>query len=158
MNFWLFLCLLLLISGCESRIDQFTAGKLESLCRVSLPICQTRVTCVLDEESFIAGDFPGSQSILLYAQHPKNKLKLKILLSEQVYPGTEFLIRVYDVGCASLQEEQLKNVDLFMRAGDDQILDFEFDFNGLGDHLIEVFSDMNAHYQLIVEIEPQFAQ
>jgi hypothetical protein len=144
--------------GCESRIDDFTAGKLENLCQLSIPVCQTRVTCLIDEDHFISGDFPGSSAVLLYAEHPKNRLKVKILLSEEVYPGTELLIRLYDVGCVSSVEKKIKEMDIFLLAGEDQILDFEFELNGLGDHLIEIFSDMNAHYQLIVDIQPQFAQ
>jgi hypothetical protein len=150
--------LLTSIMGCENRIDDFTAGKLESLCQVSIPVCQTRVTCLIDEDHFISGDFPGSAAVLLYAEHPKNRLKIKLLLSEEVYPGTELLIRLYDVGCVSSQEERVADRDIFLLAGEDQILDFEFEFNGLGDHLIEIFSDMNAHYQMIVDIQPQFAQ
>lgn len=143
----------LLLHSCLSSEESFTAGRLERLCEASLPICSTRVTCSLDEESYLTGIFPGAERAMVYTPHPKTDVTLHFLFKEQVYPGTEMLIRAHQIGCVALQEERLLDVDVFTRAGEDRILSFTFELEGRGDHLIEWFSDATASYVLLVEYD-----
>jgi len=41
----------------------------------------------------------------------------------------------------------------YLPAGDDRVLAFELDLPGRGDHLLEVFSDMSATYQMTTTVE-----
>ena len=140
------------LSSCQSRQETFTQGRLESLCEASLPICKTRVTCTLDESSYISGIFPGAQSAVIYTPHPQTDIKVLLLLDEQVYPGTELMVRVYQVGCVEVKEEKWIDVDLFEQAGDDRIIELDFEVEGRGDHLIEIFSDATASYSLGIQM------
>ena len=140
------------LSGCLSREENFTQGRLETLCEASLPICKTRVTCTLDEQHYLTGVFPGAQRAVVYTPHPRTTITTRILLDDQIYPGTEFFIRAYQVGCVGVEEERLADVDVFQRAGDDRVLEFTFILEGRGDHLIEWFSDATASYAVAIDL------
>ena len=141
------------ISGCLSREENFTQGRLRATCESATPICSGRATCTVSPKRYLEGTFPGAERAILYLQHPRSQVTVRMLLAEQVYPGTELLVRVHELGCASAEEEQLVDVDIFRRAGDDRILTFTFDVDGRGDHLIEFFSDMSARYTVTVDVE-----
>lgn len=145
------LMLLMVLSGCVSREDSFTSGRIERLCEASLPICNTRVTCTVDEESYLTGVFPGAERALIYTPHPKTTVTLNLLFDEQIFPGGELLVRAHQIGCVEVKEERLVDVDVFERAGDDRIISFTFELEGRGDHLIEWFSDATASYVLTVD-------
>lgn len=158
MRIQLYFCILTIamcfIGGlsCQSRQEAFTQGRLETLCEASLPICKTRATCTLDDSSYISGIFPGSQSAVIYTPHPKTNIKVLLLLDKQIYPGTELMVRVYQIGCVEVKEEKWVDVDLFEQAGDDQIIELDFEVEGRGDHLLEIFSDATASYALGVKM------
>ena len=140
------------LSGCLSRAEEFTAGRLEARCDASIPVCATRASCALGDDSFARGRFPGAQRAVVYTPHPRSALTARLLLDEQVYPGTELLVRVYQVGCVDVLEERLVDIDIFARAGEDRVLDFTFELEGRGDHLIEWYSDAAASYTLNVSV------
>ena len=141
------------LMGCVSQQDSFTAGRIERLCEASLPICNTRVTCALDEESYLTGVFPGAERTMIYTPHPLTTLTVNFLIDEQVFPGTEMLVRAHQIGCVEVYEERLVDVDIFNRAGDDRILSFTFELEGRGDHLIEWFADASATYAVTIDYE-----
>ena len=148
----------LMMTSCLSREENFTQGRLEELCQTSVPICQTKVTCQLSDKNFIEGTFPGAERAMVYTPHPRTKLTLRFLLNDQIYPGTEFFIRVYQVACIDQIEEQIKDVDIFKQAGQNRVLEFSFDLIGEGDHLIEWFADASARYTLAASLEYQLAE
>ena len=139
------------VSGCISREESFTAGRIEQLCEASLPICNTRVTCSAGEDTYLTGAFPGAERAMLYTPHPLTTVTLNFLIDEQIFPGTEMLVRAHQIGCVEIEEERLVDVDIFQRAGDDRILSFSFDLEGRGDHLVEWFSDATATYVMTVD-------
>ena len=147
-----------LLSSCLSREESFTQGRLEELCQTSVPICQSKVTCQLSDQNFITGVFPGAERAMVYTPHPRSTLTLRFLLDEQVYPGTEFLVRVYQVACLEKEEEHLRDIDIFKQAGQNRILEFSFDLVGEGDHLIEWFADASARYTLNASLEYKLSE
>ena len=151
LHFILVLMLSISLSSCLSNEDSFTAGRLERLCEASLPICQTRVTCQLDEKSYLTGVFPGAEKAMIYTPHPLTTVTVRFLLDQQSYPGTEMLVRAYQIGCVEVLEERLVDVDIFSRAGDDRILEFSFDLEGRGDHLIEWYADATVQYVVNID-------
>ena len=142
-----------LCMSCVSREDTFTEGRLERLCEASLPICQTRATCTLDEESYLTGVFPGAEKAMIYTPHPLTTVTVRFLLDEQAYPGTEMIVRAHQIGCVELEETRLVDVNIFTRAGDDRILEFSFELEGRGDHLVEWFADATATYSVTVDFK-----
>ena len=81
------------------------------------------------------------------------RVVVRLLFTEMIYPGTEFMLQLYGPACSSREEKHVLDVDLFERAGDDQIVEFTLPINTPGDHMLEMFGDMAASYLLAIELE-----
>lgn len=141
------------LTGCIDDTRLFTSGRLEDPCNNAIPICNTQAGCTVHNESFYAGEFPGGLRFIVRSEAEENLLIARFLLDDMIFPGTEFLISVRTPDCGDFEEEHVQNRDLFELSGDDRVLDFELDLPGRGDHLLEVFSDMSATYQMTTTVE-----
>ncbi len=151
---FLILCLFVLVmAGCQTAQEEFAADRLEKICDGAVPICQSTAACVLGRRDYLAGEFPGGQRFIVQTDELDQNIAIRVLFERMVYPGTEFMLQLFGPGCTSLESEQLLDVDLFERAGDDQILTFIFPIEEPGDHMLELFSDMAATYLLAIELE-----
>lgn len=149
-------CLVLVwpfVAGCMTAEDMFTSGRIENLCSNAIPICGDVAGCVLNSEQFLRGEFPGDQVVIVRSQIDPARIVARFLLSQEMFPGTFLSVRACSVGCAQCDEEVIKDKNLFDEAGDDGILEYHLDIEGLGDHKVEFFSDMTAEYHFTVELE-----
>lgn len=142
-----------LSAGCVSDEAVFTQGRLEVLCEESLPVCATRASCMLDGDSYLRSTFPGGVRAIVRNDYDEDTAVVEILLTEALAPGTELQVELQSPNCGRVEEERLIDVDLIEEAGSDRKFIFELDFQGRGDHLLSVFSDMNASYLLSVTPE-----
>ena len=141
------------ISGCQTSQDEFASGRLEKFCDGTIPICAVQAACIIGNTDYLDADFPGGQRFIVQANDLDNHLVARIFFNEMIYPGTEFLLKVYGPGCSSIETEQVLDVDLFERAGDDRTVTFLLPIHEKGDHLVEVFSDMAAKYLMTIDLE-----
>lgn len=139
-------------SGCLSAEEIFTGDRLENLCVEALPVCGQRAGCVLAEDQFIEGTFPGGQRLIVRTPTERSELVVRIFLADPVDPGTELQVRAGDVGCTGFDEIQRRDVDLFELAGSSRTLTEVLEVEGRGDHLVEVFSDMASDFLLRVGV------
>lgn len=142
-----------LLASCVRQDEVFTEGRVETTCGNAIPVCDTRAACVLDDNSFVEGAFPGGIKTIVRTESEKSRLLVRFLLDDLSSPGTELLVRAHDPGCGNFNERHPQDVDLFERAGDDRILEYELQLNGSGDHLVEIFSDMASDYTMTVTSE-----
>ena len=147
------LTLLLMAGGCQTAQEEFAADRLEKICDGAVPICQSTAACVLGRRDYLSGEFPGGQRFIVQTDQLDKTIAVRVLFERMVYPGTEFMLQLFGPGCTSLETEQILDVDLFERAGDDQVLTFVFPIDEPGDHMLELFSDMAATYLLAIELE-----
>jgi hypothetical protein len=148
--------LALTLTGCLSAEEAFTEGRIEDLCDDTVPVCQLRADCVLDVDEFSRGTFPGAWRGVVRTDVDDAQLRVRLLLNERVYPGTELLVQVWTPGCADRERGHLVDEDLFRRAGGDGVLEFVLPAGARGDHMVEVFSDMAATWTLVVDpISPE---
>lgn len=145
--------LALTLGGCFSDQDIFTQGRVEDLCAGVVPICHRQAGCVMDDTHFASGAFPGEFPVVAHSDTRDATLRVRILLTDMVYPGTELLVQAHSPDCGDAQLEHLVDIDLFDYAGDDRILDLELALPEAGDHLVEIYSDMAAEYLLTVDVE-----
>ncbi|MEM6958199.1 MAG: hypothetical protein AAF411_17960 [Myxococcota bacterium] len=138
--------------GCATGEDIFVGSRLENLCNEALPICGERAACVVAESEFVRGRFPGGQRVIVRTPTDTSTLRVRVFLAEQVFGGTEYLVRAADTGCNGFDESIQQDVDLFELAGDSQVLERDLEVAGRGDHLLELFSDMAAEYILTVTV------
>ena len=141
------------IAGCMTAEDMFTSGRIENLCSGAIPICGDVAGCVLNTEQYLRGEFPGDQVVIVRSEIDRARLVARFLLSQEMYPGMFLSVRACSTGCAQCDEEIIKDKNLFDEAGDDGILEYHLDIEGLGDHKVEFFSDMTAKYHFTVELE-----
>ncbi len=149
------LLLLLLLIAYQSQEEEFGHGRLENLCEGAQPICGPYAGCALEEDELLSGRFPGARRVIIPAKIGQTRLRVRLLFTEMVYPGTELLLLVRDLNSGRVEQLQLLDVDIFDRAGDDSILDLEVEFSSSkgDDRLLEIFSDLSASWLLIVELE-----
>lgn len=141
---------LLLGFGCQSAEDAFIGRRIENLCNASVPACGRQASCVLAPDEFIAGQFPGGKNIVVRTETEQTRLVVRTLISDATYPGTEFYIRAFDVGCSSFDEARETEANLFDLAGDDGVIEYALDVEGKGDHRLEFFSDLAAGFHFLV--------
>lgn len=144
---------LLATTGCVNDDRVFTQGRIQDLCNEAIPICGRSAACGLDDREFLKGRFPGGKRVIVRTEFEDQKLIARFLLDDLNFPGTEFVIQAFSPNCDSFDDVQHRNRDLFQLAGDDQILDFELDVSGRGDHLVEIFSDMTADFTMTFTLE-----
>ncbi len=148
------LCLVCsLLGSCLSDEALFTQNRLEDPCNAAIPVCNTQASCVLEDDEFYEGAFPGGARFIVRTQVDEATLIVRILLTEPLYPGTEILVQAHDLGCGDLDQAHPQDIDLFRLAGDDRILEFPLEVSGKGDHLLEIFSDMSSTYILNIILE-----
>jgi len=139
-------------AGCSSAEQTFTGDRLQNLCNESLVVCAVNAGCALTNAQYLEGVFPGTLRVMVHSEVPAGRVVVRFLLTEMKYPGTELTLQAYEPGCTDLDEQRLKDVDIFALAGDEGILQFELQLKAAGDHLLEIFSDMSASFALTVEV------
>lgn len=135
----------------QPSAENFVAGAVLDPCLESLPICTTTAGCVLDEDEYLEGDFPGFISFIANAS-PGEVLVVKVFFSTQEDPGNGIHTTFYDAGCA-IEIAQGPLNDIFEAAGLDWTLEFSQGFAVDDLHLVEVTSDATTHFYLRVEIQ-----
>ncbi len=139
--------------GCVDDSRVFTQGRIEDLCNESIPICGRQAACILGDDEFFSGRFPGGQRVIARTEFEKQDMVVRFLLDDLAFPGTEIQVLAYSPECGSYDEEHPRNVDLFELAGDDRVLEFKLDVGTRGDHLVEIFSDMSASYDMTISLD-----
>lgn len=139
--------------SCVDDETVFTGGRLEDPCNGSIPVCNTQAACVLENDEFYRSEFPGGVRFIVRSETEDAKLVVRALLTEPLFPGTEFNVIANEPSCGRFDQELIKDVDLFQFAGDDRIIEFELDIPGRGDHLVELFSDMSSTYLFTTTVE-----
>ena len=145
------LCLALLL-GCQQADDEFTQGRLETFCDGAIPICSVQAACKVSNTEYLRARFPGGQRFIVQADEYDTRLVIRLYFEEMVYPGTEFSLKLYGPGCSTRETKDVLDVDLFERAGDDQVVTFILPVKEPGDHMLQMFSDMAAGYLLTVDL------
>ena len=139
--------------SCQTEAEAFVDDRLMSICDEAYQICNLPAGCVLDRNHYIEGAFPGSRRFVVVTESRDVKIVVRIFFESQIAPGTQMLVRAYEPNCSvntTKAEMILENVDLFKRAGDDKMLDFELEVADVGEHLVEVSSDASAEYLIVV--------
>ena len=153
--YWLLIAQVVLGSAsCETAEEVFVGDRLAKLCDESYWVCNVSTGCVLDNDHYVEGVFPGTRRIVITTQEVEQDIRVRIYFRTQESPGTEILVQLYEPNCivnTALARENLVNVDLFEEAGDDRMLIFELTALEEGEHLLEIYSDASAEYLLVVE-------
>jgi hypothetical protein len=141
------------LTSCGDEEEVFVGQRLEQRCNSSIPACDTRAFCVLTNNDYYSGQFPGGLRVLVRSETDNAKLVVRVLLTEMLFPGTELQMTAHSTGCNTFDEVHEQDVNLFELAGGDRTLEYHLELTGRGDHLVEVFSDMSASYLMTLTVE-----
>jgi len=140
-------------AGCASEEEIFTEGRIENRCNESIPICGYQASCVLGEDAFLRAQFPSGHRMIVRSEVDPVRLRVRLLFTEESFPGTELLVRAYSTGCADYDEHSVTGEDVFEQLTGGDAAEYELDVTGRGDHMVEVFSDMAAEFLLVIDQE-----
>jgi hypothetical protein len=140
--------------SCETAEEAFVGDRLATLCDEAYWICGYPTGCVLDEDHYVEGAFPGIRRVAVDVKDPETELKIRLFLSKMESPGTELLVQVYETDCTlntDIARAHLIDVDLFEEAGSDRMLSFDLTVLQAGEHLVEMYSDASVEYLFYIE-------
>jgi hypothetical protein len=148
--------------GCLDATSEatFIGGRDEDLCEGVFHQCKGQTAgCLLDEQHYFTGTFPGERKVLVETTQGDWKIRVLLFLAERLSPGTETEVRWYEPGCTDEYKYQLSKDklagDLFEQAGRDQVFTVEHPVIEAGDHLVSVWSDAVCRFDLRIEIRKQ---
>lgn len=141
--------------GCATGEASFVGKRLPNLCSESYYTCAVTAGCLLDDQHYVRGTFPGARRVVVQSELEDANYRVRLYLSDMQAPGTELLLQFFEPDCSlngTSGRVHLEDVDLFAEAGQDRTLIFDdLQVGEAGEHLVEIFSDASAEYLLIVE-------
>jgi hypothetical protein len=131
----------------------FTSGRVSEPCSAVYPTCHAGFSagCYLNSEKYTEGTFPGARRFLVATSQVNQVIRVGLLLTEMLYPGTEILVQAYEPDCGDVTQDLRQDIDVFEEAGDDAKLLFDLEAETPGDHLVELYSDCASDYLLTAE-------
>jgi len=144
------------LCSCKSPEDAFIGDRLLSLCDEAYWICDVPAGCVLEEDEYVEGVFPGVRRVVVVTETEDVDVQVRLFFRTMEAPGTELLVQLYEPDCTvnpDLGQAHLVDVDLFDKAGDDRIIAFDLTALQIGEHLLEIYSDSSVEYLLIADVK-----
>lgn len=145
--------LVLGLVGCGGGTPgNFTSGLDLDRCEDTFPVCTTTAGCVLTENDYIEGEFPGQRAIIVPAP-AEAVIHIDIFFVEQRAAGVDTDIRWHEPGCFDTYRWTSGGQDIFLDAGRDRVLTRSQQVFQDGDHLVEIFSDAIADYFIRARVD-----
>jgi hypothetical protein len=141
------------LAGCSGTRDTFLGTRVEDTCGGQWPICDRIAGCLLGDQSYITGRFPGDRVIGIHLFEPST-VTLSFLLEDVGASGTQTSINFFEDRCRSRVRVELTGKAFVGEADKAGFVKREADLTGKDDHLIEFSSDAQAHYLLKVDVVP----
>lgn len=139
--------------GCGGSRADFIGSRVEDACTGAWPVCGTMAGCILGPESYAEGRFPGQGRIIVQVPEAST-VRVRFFLEQAVAAGEETAVTFHEEGCRARVRQAISGrnaLELMEKQGG---FSREAELTGVGDHLIEFSSDMQARYVLKVEVVP----
>ena len=142
-----------LATGCGGGRSDFIGGRAKDVCDAQWPVCSKVAGCILGPESYTEGRLPGQGQLIVQLQEAST-VRLHFFLEEAIAAGEETVVTFHEEGCRARTRQSVSGRTALDSA--EKLGEFtrEADLTGVGDHLVEFESDMQARYLLKVEVEP----
>ncbi|WP_224370352.1 hypothetical protein [Hyalangium versicolor] len=137
--------------GCGGGRADFIGGRAKDTCDAEWPVCSQVAGCILGQESYMEGRLPGKGQFIVQLKEAST-VKVRFYLEDVVAAGEETVVTFHEEGCRSRTRETVSGraaLDSAEKLGE---FNREADLTGVGDHLVEFESDMQARYVLKVEV------
>ena len=142
-----------LLAGCGGKREDFLSTRVPDTCTQQWPICDKIAGCLLGDQSYIEGRFPGNRLIGVQVFEPST-VTVSFQLEDVGASGDETAINFFEDRCRS--RTRITIVGRTFLGENDKIgfVSRSADLSGIGDHLIEFSSDAHAHYLMTVRVLP----
>jgi hypothetical protein len=140
-------------AGCGGVREEFLGTRIQDACDGTWNVCATTVGCILGDQSYIEGRFPGSNKVIVKLFEPST-VTVSFLLSESTGAGTETVINFYENSCASRVRVPITGKTFLGESLQSGFIKRSADLSGVGDHLIEIESDARTKYAIKLDVLP----
>nr|WP_274622037.1 hypothetical protein [Myxococcus fulvus] len=145
--------LTLLAVGCGDTRDDFIGPRVKDVCDESWPVCGRVAGCILGEEGYSEGRFPGRSQFIVQVPEASH-LKVSFYLDEVTAAGEETVVIFHEEGCRARIRTAADGRAVLDSMEKFSVFTREAELTGVGDHLIEFESDMQARYAVKVDVTP----
>lgn len=143
--------------GCaRDPIEEFTNDRAEDPCVQSIPACPPGLSaeCILDRGRYARRTFPNDSPFRFFVDAVQGAdITISMIFVRKEFVGLETSILWYEPGCVDLQTWESGGVDLFREAEEQGVLAQTRTALSDGEHLIEVFSDMQAEVLIRTDVD-----
>ncbi len=140
-------------TGCGDARGDFVQGRAPDVCDEAWPVCGEVVGCVLGNQSYREGRFPGETRFAVRLEEP-SLVRVSFFLEEVGAAGEETVITLFEDGCRARVREAISGRTFLGEAERNGVVFREATLTGKGDHLIELQSDAQARYLVKVDVTP----
>ncbi|HYI00198.1 hypothetical protein [Hyalangium sp.] len=144
---------LVLGTGCGGGRADFIGSRAKDVCDAEWPVCSKVAGCILGMESYTEGRLPGKGQFIVQLQEAST-VRVRFFLEEVTAAGEETVVTFHEEGCRARNREVVTGRTALDSAEKFGEFSREVSLTGVGDHLVEFESDMQARYVLKVEVEP----
>jgi hypothetical protein len=144
---------LVVAAGCGGTRTDFIGSRAKDACDAEWPVCSRVAGCILGAESYMEGRLPGKAQFIVQLKEAST-VRVRMFLEDVVAAGEETVMTFHEEGCRARIREPATGrtvLDFAEKVGE---FSREAELTGVGDHLVEVESDLQARYVLKVEVEP----
>ncbi|WP_240359038.1 hypothetical protein [Pyxidicoccus trucidator] len=141
------------LGACGDSREDFIGPRVKDTCDASWPVCSRVAGCILGTESYSEGRFPGRGQFIVQVPEAAT-VKVRFYLEDVTSAGEETVVLFHEEGCRARTREASDGravLDTMEKFGE---FSREADLTGVGDHLIEFESDMQARYIVKVDVSP----
>ena len=143
----------MLLGACGGSREDFIGPRVKDPCDATWPVCSQVAGCILGTERYAEGRFPGQGQFIVQVPEAAT-VKVSFFLEDVTSAGEETVVLFHEEGCRARTREAADGrtvQDLMEKFGE---FTREADLTGVGDHLIEFESDMQARYVVKVDVLP----
>ncbi len=142
-----------IFAGCGGEREAFLANRVADSCSQQWPICDRIAGCLLGDQSYIEGRFPGERLIGVQVFEPST-VTVGLRLEEVGSAGVETAINFFEDRCRTRTRITISGRTLLGEQDAVGHVERSADMSGIGDHLIDFSSDVHARYLLTITVLP----
>jgi hypothetical protein len=141
------------LGACGGSREDFIGPRVKDTCDAAWPVCSRVAGCILGTESYAEGRFPGRGQFIVQVPEAAT-VTVRFYLEDVTSAGEETVVLFHEEGCRARTREAADGRAVLESMEKFGEFSREADLTGVGDHLIEFESDMQARYIVKVDVAP----
>ena len=139
--------------GCGGKREAFLGTRVLDECSQQWPVCDKIAGCLLGDSNYIEGRFPGTRRVGIQVFEPST-VRLSFQLEDVGAAGEETALNFFEDRCRARTRITVSGRSFVGENDTAGLVKREAELSGVGDHLIELSSDVRAKYIMKVDVIP----